>query len=97
MRLNVYAEEITSETQIIRKVVHTDEGTDETFYGIRMYLLSPKELHHSPDDDDRSAITFWVKWTKREGNNPLYLKYLFADLYERTVDIQRELYRNLSS
>jgi hypothetical protein len=93
MRINVYAEEVTSETEIIRKTVHTDEGTDETFYGVRFYLLSPKELHHSSDDDDRSAITLWVRWTKADGNNPLYLKELFSELYNRAYEITRELRR----
>lgn len=29
------------------------------FHGLRFYLKSPNDLHHSADDDDRSAITFW--------------------------------------
>lgn len=57
MRINVYAEELTTETRVVCKTVDNKE-----FYGIRLYLLSPDELHHTLEDDDRSAITFWVPW-----------------------------------
>lgn len=30
-----------------------------------MYLASPDILHNTPDDDDRSAITFWVPNAER--------------------------------
>lgn len=49
MRINVYAEEITTETQWITKKL--DDG--RIFYGVRLYLKSAKELHDSPTDDDR--------------------------------------------
>lgn len=52
-----------------------------TFYGIRMYLASPSELHHSPQDDDRSAITFWVPWTRRNGHDFEIMKLIFHDLF----------------
>jgi hypothetical protein len=73
MRINVYAEELTEEIELVTKTVTDDEFGTRIFYGIRMYLLSPKELHHSIEDDDRSAITYWVKWTKADGtdNTPL--------------------------
>ncbi len=56
MRLNIYSQEITNECEIISKVA----DTGITYYGVRMYLASPDILHHSKDDDDRSAITFWI-------------------------------------
>lgn len=59
MRINVYAEELTDEVQLISKTVTDDDFGARTFYGIRVYLKSPSELHHSDEDDDRSAITFW--------------------------------------
>jgi hypothetical protein len=55
MRINVYAEELTTETEVVRKIV---DGRH--FYGIRLFLKSPDDLHYTGDDDDRSAITFWV-------------------------------------
>jgi hypothetical protein len=27
---------------------------------VRLYLASPDILHHTDEDDDRSAITFWI-------------------------------------
>ncbi len=62
MRINVYAEELTTETVVIEKEV---EG--RKFYGVRLYLQSPLSLHHTETDDDRSAITFWVPW--KDGQN----------------------------
>lgn len=56
MRINVYNEELTGETE----VVETTPETGRTFYGCRVFLASADELHHAADDDDRSAITFWT-------------------------------------
>jgi hypothetical protein len=55
MRINVYNEELLDEVELIEKTA--DTGVH--FYGIRLFLKSPPELHHSKDDDDRTAITFW--------------------------------------
>ena len=65
MRINVYAEEITNEVQVVKKTVN-----QELFYGIRVFLKSPQELHYGTSDDDRSAITFWVPWTRKDGHQP---------------------------
>lgn len=56
MRINVYSQELTKEIALISK--KADTGI--TYYGVRMYLASPDILHHTADDDDRSAITFWL-------------------------------------
>ena len=66
MRINVYAEEMTSRVELVVKpeVVGAD-GAPVTFYGIRLYLASPPELHRTEHDDDASAITFWFR-TVRE-------------------------------
>lgn len=56
MRINVYDEEITWEVVAVTK---TAADTGITFTGLRLYLESPDVLHHTADDDDRSAITFW--------------------------------------
>lgn len=50
MRVNVYAEEITTEATIVDKGEH---------HGVRLVLKSHEDLHHTQEDDDRSAITFW--------------------------------------
>jgi len=54
MRVNVYAEELSKQ---IVNVMHNIDGT--YFYGTRIFLLSPPELHNTPGEDDRSAVTFW--------------------------------------
>ena len=72
MRINVYSQEITKEIELISKVA----DTGITYYGVRMYLASPGILHHTPEDDDRSAITFWIpnarSFTKEELGNLFY-------------------------
>ncbi len=68
MRLNIYAEELTDRTEVIRKA--PPNHPDEEFRGVRFYLASPDVLHADPDDDDSSAVTIWVPWTKRGGHRP---------------------------
>lgn len=80
MRINVYSEELTPEVELVTKHVEDEEFGHRTFYGLRFYLDSPDSLHHSPDDDDRSAVTLWVKWTKREGTDTGLLKELLDGL-----------------
>lgn len=62
MRLNIYSQELTKETQIVSKRA---DDTGILYHGVRMYLASPDILHHTPDDDDRSAITFWIPHAER--------------------------------
>lgn len=56
MRINVYDEELTGEVTVVTKTA----DTGLTFWGVRVFLASPDVLHNTADDDDRSAITFWV-------------------------------------
>lgn len=66
MRVNVYAEEMTDEIEIISK-----EIDGHTFTGLRLYLYLPVTgpdgiqhqgpFIHRPGDDDSSAITLWGK------------------------------------
>ena len=72
MRINVYAEEITYKIEVVQK-----EAEGRTFYGIRFYLKSHPDLHHTATDNDESAITFWVPWTKDNSNDFDYLVGLF--------------------
>ena len=57
IRINVYSQELTKEVEVVSKKA-ADTGI--TYHGIRLYLHSPDLLHHTKDDDDRSAITFWI-------------------------------------
>lgn len=65
MRVNVYDEEIdeNSPPEIIRKV----STNGEVFFGLRVWLKSCQELidHSTPEDDDRSAVTFWTRDTSK--------------------------------
>lgn len=54
MRINVYSQELTSEVVAIEQV-----GNGQKYVGARIYLHSPHQLHNEPEDDDRSAVTFW--------------------------------------
>jgi hypothetical protein len=56
MRINVYSQELTKEVMPVSKVADTGIA----YHGIRLMLASPDILHHTPDDDDRSGITFWI-------------------------------------
>lgn len=56
MRINVYSQELTSETQLIDK--KSDTGL--VYHAVQLMLHSSHMLHHTPADDDRSAVTFWL-------------------------------------
>jgi hypothetical protein len=81
MRINVYSQEITKELKVISK---TAQDTGITYYGVRMYLASPDILHHTEEDDDRSAITFWIP------NAKSFSKEDLAVLFERMACKVRE-------
>jgi hypothetical protein len=63
MRINVYAEELTSKANAVI-VEATPEG--RRLLGVRIPILSPTELHFNGADDDRSAVTLWSS-TDKEG------------------------------
>lgn len=56
MRINLYSQELTDEVELIE----TKADTGVLYTAVRMYLHSTEKLHHTPDDDDRSAISFWL-------------------------------------
>lgn len=60
MRVNIYSQEFTPEFAIVSKHGVNAKGEAEEFKGIRIFLKSPEELHHTLDDVDRSAVTFWL-------------------------------------
>lgn len=63
MRINLYEEELTAEVKLVTKDVPQSEGVTERFYGLRLFLESPAAIleHSTPEDDDRNAVTFWVR------------------------------------
>lgn len=67
MRINIYSQELTKEVKLVSKVA----DTGILYYGVRIYLASPDILHYSPEDDDRSAITFWIPNARSFTNHDL--------------------------
>ena len=56
MRINVYSQELTSEVILVAK----ESNTEVTYHAAQLILHSTERLHHPPQDDDRSAVTFWM-------------------------------------
>lgn len=75
MRINIYSQELTTEIQTEQVV----RDTGRTYSAVRLILHSLDRLHHPPEDDDRSAVTFWLPRSaeRREG---------LADAFERMAD-----------
>jgi hypothetical protein len=62
MRVNVYSQELTSEVGTVEK----KSNTGLVYSAVQLMLHSSPMLHHPPQDDDRSAVTFWLpKSTER--------------------------------
>ncbi len=61
MRVNVYSQELTNEVNVIAK--HSNSGI--TYHAAQLMLHSSDRLHTPPEDDDRSAVTFWLPKSRR--------------------------------
>lgn len=77
MRINIYSQELTKEVGLTMKTA----DTGITYYGVRMVLASPDILHHTPEDDDRSAITFWIP------NNRTFTREDLAMVFEKMAHL----------
>lgn len=60
MRINVYSQELTEEVKTIEKT----SNTGLIYSAVQLMLHSSTMLHHPPQDDDRSAVTFWLPKSK---------------------------------
>lgn len=60
MRINVYSQELTDEVLLIEK----ESNTGLVYSAVQIVLHSSDKLHHPPQDDDRSAVTFWLPKSK---------------------------------
>ena len=56
MRINVYSQELTDEVIVVDKL--SDTGI--VYRAAQLVLHSSARLHRPPEDDDRSAVTFWL-------------------------------------
>ena len=71
MRINIYAEELTTRQEIVVK-----EAEGHRFYGVRQYLKTHEDMiPPKHGDDDSNAVTFWFhslaeaqKWILRLRN-----------------------------
>ena len=61
MRINVYSQELTSEVLSISKA----SNTGIMYKAVQFVLHSSPMLHQPPQDDDRSAVTFWLPQSQR--------------------------------
>jgi hypothetical protein len=61
VRINVYSQELTDEVLLIEK----KSNIDITYRAVQFVLHSSPMLHHPPEDDDRSAVTFWLPQSVR--------------------------------
>lgn len=79
MRINVYSQELTDEVGLLAK----QSNTDVVYHAVQFMLHSSPRLHHPPQDDDRSAVTFWLP--KSRGN-----REMLARAFENAARIVRE-------
>lgn len=89
MRINVYGEELTNKITLEHKAVN-----QKSFFGVRFYLKSHPDLHHSVGDNDESAVTIWVPWNKKNGNEFQQLLNIFIQAEElllQKIDEQKEV------
>jgi hypothetical protein len=78
VRINVYSQELTPETIMVEKA----SNTGVTYHAAQLILHSSDRLHHPPDDDDRSAITFWLPRSS-------YRREMIAMAFEDLAEIFR--------
>lgn len=81
MRINVYGEELTEKVEIIKKAVD-----QKLFYGVRFYLKSHQDLHSGLSDNDESAVTFWIPFDKKQGNQFCTLREIFNHALDQIAD-----------
>jgi len=79
MRINIYSQEQTSEVLLIAK----ESNMGVVYHAVQFILHSSNLLHHPPEDDDRSAVTFWLpksEWRREE----------MAKSFERAAELFRK-------
>lgn len=78
MRINVYSQELTDEVVVITKT----SNTSAVYTAAQLVLHSSPRLHHPPEDDDRSAVTFWLPKSQHRREE-------MARAFERIAEIFR--------
>ena len=80
MRINIYSQELITDPygeMPDYEAVNATADTGVIYSGVRMFFQSPAGLHSSEDDDDRSAITFWLPKSEERRE---YLAEIFDEL-----------------
>jgi len=80
MRVNVYSQELTDEVIRLEK----ESNTGVVYVAAQLILHSSAQLHHPPEDDDRSAVTFWLPKSRHRREE-------MAKAFERIADIFRNV------
>lgn len=78
MRINVYSQELTDEVNVLTK----ESNTEIPYSAVQFMLHSSDRLHHPPEDDDRSAVTFWLPKSKHRRES-------LAQAFERAAMLVR--------
>lgn len=85
MRLNLYSQElILDDSDRALEIVTKESDTGVVYSGIRMFLHSSDKLHDTDDDDDRSAITWWLP---KSAKNRHALVDLFIQMANMVDDV----------
>lgn len=80
MKINVYSQELTSEVKVITKTC----SNGMSHHAASLILHSSNMLHNAPDDDDRSAVTFWLPSSKERRED-------MARAFESIANVFREV------
>lgn len=83
MRINVYSQELTSEVNTVEK----KSNTGLVYSAVQLTLHSSPMLHHPPQDDDRSAVTFWLP---KSAERREQLAQAFEDMASKVRDARPE-------
>lgn len=84
MRINIYSQELPLDLaghdgeEVELGLQQSNTGIGYSF--VRMFLHSSERLHHPPQDDDRSAVTFWLPKSVRRRESLATLFNHMADL-----------------
>lgn len=80
MRINVYSQELTDEVVELSK----ESNTGRVYYAAQLILHSSDKLHHPPEDDDRSAVTFWLPSSPERREQMAQAFERIASIFRRT-------------
>lgn len=87
MRINIYSQELTEEVQEVEKV----SNTGIAYRAAMLMLHSSPMLHHPPNDDDRSAVVFWLPTSARLRKQMGAAFRRIAEIFEKGIEEDQHL------